>query len=655
MNNYKKLLTASLAGVMLFGFSSCRDDWSEMNNPVDKMTSATPVQLLTTAEYGIYPFGYGTWFYGAPSYMALTQMSGFGGGYNDTRAGFQWPSSQGCMTKMVSYAAAMDDELGKMSEEEAADYEAYRQAVKCLAIYCAMLDSDTQGDVTYTEGGRGLYNNDLLKPQYDRVEDLYTLWNTELKTAVSVFKNPPTAPLQDSSADIAYGADWSKWAKFASSMRVKLATRLIHRDLAKAKSIVAEAVADGVMTSIDDDMFYHKAEKRLSDSAAGIDAGELAFGSGNGTISYNNQVLSAKVGDFMLKNRDPRLRFQFLKNNWNANIYNFWVEQGHADIIPSFIKARAEVDNNGKFVKWKDEFGGNLWARYIGVPDAYEPGLDEYSTPATDEFFKYSNPPVDGGHRIEYNDAYYSYRPYSSMIERLLMTNANYSVTRIPGVTLSESDFQEDTPRYDLYMSAAEVNFYLAEFATYGGVSGLGSASDYFKKAVTQSVERWNKWADVSYIPFYHTTFRVSPDDETIELKDGEIAALLAQPDYTLTGNKAEDLEKIFLNLEIHFMYSPVDHYVTGRRSGIPKFGSNLIARTDFRTLAGSTMENLGRRPNFGNISVTDPMGDILKDVYARQGFTIGLGDPHTTLLNTERLWQDVGAPQWGAGPNVGI
>ncbi len=655
MNNYKKLISIALAGIVLTGTSSCRDEWADQNNPVDKLTSASPVQLLTTAEYGIYPFGYILWFNGAPSFMSLTQMSGFTSGYDETRAAYQQPLSQDCMIKMLAYNAALEYELGKMSEEEAASYEAYHQAVKCLAIYCALLDSDTQGDRPYTEGGRGLYNDNLLKPNYDTVEEMYAKWNTELKNAVNVFKNPPACTGTDASADIAYGADWSKWAKFASSMRVKLATRLIHRDLAMAKTIVSEAVADGVMSSLDDDMFYHKAESRLTDSAAGIDPGELAFGSGNGTINDKGLSLSAKVGDFMLENRDPRLRFQFLKNRWNANIFNFWVENGHADLIPSFIKERVEVDGDGKFVKWKDEFGGNLWARYIGVPDAYQPTDERYETPATNEYYKYSSPKEEGGHRIEYNGAFYSYRPYSIMIQRLIQTNANYSVTRIPGVTLSEEDFQDDTPRYDLYMSAAEVNFYLAEFATYGGVNGLGSANDYFQKAVELSIERWNEWARLSYIPFYHTTFGVSPDDVTIELRDGEIAALLARPDYQLTGNKADDLEKIFLNLEIHFMYSPVDHYITGRRSGIPKFGSNLIARTDFRTVAGSTMENLGRRPNFGIPSITDPMKEIMDNVYQRQGFTLGISDPHTTLLNTERLWQDVGAPQWGAGPNVGI
>ena len=114
MNNYKKIISVAIAGVMLTGFSSCRDDWSAMNNPEDKLTSATPIQLLTTAEYGIYPFGYGIWFNGAPAFMSLTQMSGFSGGYNETRAALQTPGSQSCMIKLLSYNAAMEAELEKL-------------------------------------------------------------------------------------------------------------------------------------------------------------------------------------------------------------------------------------------------------------------------------------------------------------------------------------------------------------------------------------------------------------------------------------------------------------------------------------------------------------------------------------------------------------
>lgn len=653
MKNYKKLLSVALAGCMGLSFSSCRDDWSGTNTDEKTIDSATPVQLLATAEVAMYPFGYGTWFSGAPGYFASTQMGGFTGSYGEGRC-MTSPGGSDCTVRILRYVSAMDYELGRMDEEEAAKYEAYRQAVKVLSIFCGIQDTDVSGDIPYNEGGRGLHGGPLT-PAYDRVEDLYTQWNNELKSAVQVFKNPPVAPLQNASQDIAFGADWNKWAKFASSLRVKLATRLIHRDLARAKSIVAEAFADGVMTNADDDMLYHKADRRANTSAGGIDPGELAFGSGNTTITYWGGAPSEKVMNFMFKNRDPRVRFHYTKTNWSAKILDFYLQHGYKNIVPSFILERAEIEPDGanfKFVKWKDEFGGDLWARYIGVPDKFD--ASNSRDPEMLAYFHFSATPEDHGHQIEVGDGKYSYRPYSTMIEKMIMTNADYTAPRAPGEEASQSDYNTDTPRYDLYMSAAEVNFYLAEFATYGGVSGLGSAADYFKKAVQQSVEVWDKMANLNHVQYYHETYGYSPDDVSIALREGEVAALLAKPDYQLTGNKADDLEKIFLNMEIHFMFDPVNHFVTGRRSGIPKFGSNLIARVDY-TANSYPVTLVGRRPNFGAISPTDQMAEILKEVYNRQGFTISITDLRSGLLNSERLWQDVGAPQWGAGPNVGI
>lgn len=98
----------------------------------------------------------------------------------------------------------------------------------------------------------------------------------------------------------------------------------------------------------------------------------------------------------------------------------------------------------------------------------------------------------------------------------------------------------------------------------------------------------------------------------------------------------------------------PMEHWVTARRSGIPKFGSNLVARTDYSS-HGINNNIYARRSNFGAISPTDQMAEILKEVYARQGFTLNVQDAKGGELNSERLWQDVGAPQWGEGPSVGI
>ena len=56
------------------------------------------------------------------------------------------------------------------------------------------------------------------------------------------------------------------------------------------------------------------------------------------------------------------------------------------------------------------------------------------------------------------------------------------------------------------------------------------------------------------------------------------------------------------------------------------------------------------RRTSVSEPVVTDLMYQNIKDAYQRQGFST---TPGKGVLNTERVWQDLGAPQWGAGPNV--
>ena len=61
------------------------------------------------------------------------------------------------------------------------------------------------------------------------------------------------------------------------------------------------------------------------------------------------------------------------------------------------------------------------------------------------------------------------------------------------------------------------------------------------------------------------------------------------------------------------------------------------------------------RRFEFANPLVTDVMHDLRIESLQSQGFTpgtaqSGMGFASTTVLNTERLWQDKNGPQWGSG-----
>ena len=111
-------------------------------------------------------------------------------------------------------------------------------------------------------------------------------------------------------------------------------------------------------------------------------------------------------------------------------------------------------------------------------------------------------------------------------------------------------------------------------------------------------------------------------------------------------------LEKIYLQMLMNFTMMPDEMYVTSRRSGYPKVGSKLLPMVKFQH---AELTAIPRRFEFTEPSITDIMYDIRMASFKDQGFTIGknqsgMGFATTTVLNTERLWQDKNAPQWGSG-----
>ena len=115
-----------------------------------------------------------------------------------------------------------------------------------------------------------------------------------------------------------------------------------------------------------------------------------------------------------------------------------------------------------------------------------------------------------------------------------------------------------------------------------------------------------------------------------------------------MTGNKAADLEKVYIQQYIHFVMIPNDQFVSARRSGVPMANSTILPYVRFSPTVDYVIP---RRFEISAVEKSDLMYDIKMAAYARQGFSVGTNnDP--VKLNTERVWQDKGAPNFGAGPN---
>jgi hypothetical protein len=124
---------------------------------------------------------------------------------------------------------------------------------------------DDYGDVPYSEAGKGL-SEKLFYPKYDDDAVIYDSLYKELKEGVAALS--PTGGYV--SADLFYGVNAppstkttdgdvttqiAKWKKLGNSLLLRLGMRYTKLNLAKAKSIVEEAFAGGVMTSNADNAF----------------------------------------------------------------------------------------------------------------------------------------------------------------------------------------------------------------------------------------------------------------------------------------------------------------------------------------------------------------------------------------------------------------
>lgn len=111
--------------------------------------------------------------------------------------------------------------------------------------------TDYYGPVPYSKIGAS------LNVEYDAQKDIYEQFFQELGNAVDVlnnYKNANPGSTILSEYDIIFGGDVTKWIKFANSLRLRLAMRVVYADEALAKAEAEKAVADmtGVMTEAAD-------------------------------------------------------------------------------------------------------------------------------------------------------------------------------------------------------------------------------------------------------------------------------------------------------------------------------------------------------------------------------------------------------------------
>lgn len=147
---------------------------------------------------------------------------------------------------------ASDPEKAPAINANYGDAKGQIAAVNILKAYVFQLLASTYGNVPYFEAFNAVENP---TPAFSSEKEIYLDLFKILKEAADYFEGEGKAVTVFTSGDLMYDGDATKWAKFANSLRLKLAIRLskvTDPDIVNARTIAINEASDGAFASNDD-------------------------------------------------------------------------------------------------------------------------------------------------------------------------------------------------------------------------------------------------------------------------------------------------------------------------------------------------------------------------------------------------------------------
>jgi len=171
--------------------------------------------------------------------------------------------------------------------------------------------TDIYGPIPYSKYGTA----NIFIP-YDSQQSIYTRFFSELDTAVNTLTTyvktfPGAKPFQP--YDYFFGGDYKQWIKFANTLRLRLAMRIVYADPTLAQQEAEKAVADpgGLLSDpVNDPVLLHM-----------VDGLSYQNSLWNITNAYGDISMGAPMQSILEGYNDPREGAYFLKSADNPAVY----------------------------------------------------------------------------------------------------------------------------------------------------------------------------------------------------------------------------------------------------------------------------------------------------------------------------------------------
>lgn len=524
------LLGLALMALPILGTTSCSDSYMEdLNNDKTKAKTLDPNNQLTTSllqTYGDFALmdAYRCYITGFTQHFAGGwNVSNYGGAvnpYNDMMRTI-WDEYYNVGLKNMVDAISHSDDRPNLNA-----------ILRIHKVYIMSVLTDTYGDVPCFEAGQGYLKN-IDSPKYDKQEDIYNWFFTELDSCISQLGGTDRV-----TGDVtAYNGNTDLWKRYANSLRMRYAMRISDVAPDKARQEFEKAVNApcGYISKAEENAYvkYIDGPFTLYKGAADLDfrvnaLGEMLYGQDASSPTF----VCATFFEMMKQNSDPRLyRYCRFYNNITR-------KEDKADEIGS-------IDFTDEVIAYQNSEVGQLDE---GYSYACVPGAAWYS-----------NAKAKPGQECPILSNWVDLTAdnltlYFPRLQQLINENPsggyntnNYHV-RMLRPALSVKMEKGNTP--GILMTSAEVEFLLAE-AALKGWNVPGTVEDHYNAGVRAAMQSLNE--------FYDLQKKISED---------EIAAYLAANPVGTTDEQKK--ERINTEAWILHTMNPAEAWANMRRSDYP-------------------------------------------------------------------------------------
>jgi len=295
MKKMKKIL---ILLVILVTFGSCDDGFEELNVNPTKPTQLSPSTKLTYIQLHTGGSNYVAYLF----WNVIHLMQNVQHLNNTSYVSFLYKEGNTHWLfeeQFKTTAKNITDLEAQLETSEAPTAASDLAIARIQRVLIFSRITDVYGDIPYSEAGKGFLEG-IRFPKYDKQSDIYADMLATLESSAATLGAGGTSSY--GSADLLYGGDVVKWKKFANSLMLRLAMRMVKVDDDEAKAWATKAITGGVMTS-NADIAYTQYENAANDGGPNVNPLTKCF-----TSRSSTQVkISKTFMDFMKDRNDPRV------------------------------------------------------------------------------------------------------------------------------------------------------------------------------------------------------------------------------------------------------------------------------------------------------------------------------------------------------------